>query len=325
VKPLPRARVPVVKFRDPNSDMNCDVCLDNILACENTLLLKTYADVDPRVRQLVLIVKFWAKRRNINSAYHGTLSSYAYVILVIFYLQIVGVVPNLQKIRGPNTTQQEVDRCIDGHNVYFWKDLSALNGYGPNAIKKRNSQSVGELLRGFFHFLSEEFRYRDNVVSIREATELSKVDKDWTKDKTTRKDRYFFCIEDPFEITHNLGRVADHASLFTMRGEFKRAHKHLSKGGSLQDLCALYTEGENESNGQPGRRERGQRTNNHNNNTNNNNNNSNNNTNNTNNNNNNQVHQQRSRNGQRSSYHQSKNNGGHNNRQQRQQQPSTQQ
>jgi hypothetical protein len=39
VKPLPKARVPVVKFKDPESGMSCDVCLNNMLATENTRLL----------------------------------------------------------------------------------------------------------------------------------------------------------------------------------------------------------------------------------------------------------------------------------------------
>ena len=106
VKPLPRARVPVVKFYDPTSKMSCDVCLDNILACENTALLRMYANIDPRLRQLVLIVKHWAKRREINTAYKGTLSSYAYVILAIYHCQREHIVPNLQKIRGPSTSKR---------------------------------------------------------------------------------------------------------------------------------------------------------------------------------------------------------------------------
>jgi DNA polymerase sigma len=39
------------------------------------------------VRPLVLTVKHWAKRRKINDASSGTLSSYAYVIMVIHFLQ----------------------------------------------------------------------------------------------------------------------------------------------------------------------------------------------------------------------------------------------
>jgi hypothetical protein len=59
-------------------------------------LLKTYSELGWYVRPLVLTVKHWAKRRKINDASSGTLSSYAYVILVIHFLQTRGLLPDLQ-------------------------------------------------------------------------------------------------------------------------------------------------------------------------------------------------------------------------------------
>ena len=69
----------------------------------------------------------------------------------------------------------------------------------------------------------------------------------------------FWCIEDPFEVTHNLGRVADKdrsdclssfavlletkcvlCSLFTMRGEFMRASKMLMQGQSFMSVCERF-------------------------------------------------------------------------------------
>lgn len=128
VKPLPRARIPVVKFTEPKSGVACDVCLDNVLATRNTALLRTYARVDARVRQLVFAIKFWAKRRKINSTYEGTLSSYAYVILVIFFLQTTSppVLPNLQKMYPPGTTREQAEECIGEHNVYFCDNLEYI-------------------------------------------------------------------------------------------------------------------------------------------------------------------------------------------------------
>jgi hypothetical protein len=61
-------------------------------------------------------------------------------------------------------------------------------------------------------------------------------DKEWTPRSNTRMNRYFWCIEDPFETTHNLGRVADKDSLFTMRGELMRAAKLLTEGFDI-DAC----------------------------------------------------------------------------------------
>ena len=53
------ARIPVIRFEDPISKLECDLCFNNILPIRNTLLLKTYSYVDPRVRVLGIIIKKW--------------------------------------------------------------------------------------------------------------------------------------------------------------------------------------------------------------------------------------------------------------------------
>lgn len=42
--------------------------------------------------------------------------------------------------------------------------------------------------------------------------------------------RTLFCIEDPFEVTHNLGRMVGRDALHTIRGEFMRAWRILVDG-----------------------------------------------------------------------------------------------
>jgi DNA polymerase sigma len=72
-----------------HSKFHCDICVNNTLALRNTNLLRDYAVIDARFKPLVLIVKYWAKRRQINNPYAGSLSSYAYVLLVLLFLQQV--------------------------------------------------------------------------------------------------------------------------------------------------------------------------------------------------------------------------------------------
>ncbi|XVF22669.1 hypothetical protein REPUB_Repub12eG0191000 [Reevesia pubescens] len=87
VQALTRARVPIVKLMDPATGISCDICINNVLAVVNTKLLRDYAKIDPRLRQLAFIVKHWAKSRGVNETYQGTLSSYAYVLMCIHFLQ----------------------------------------------------------------------------------------------------------------------------------------------------------------------------------------------------------------------------------------------
>jgi DNA polymerase sigma len=87
VKAIPTARMPVVKFVHAATGIHADVTVNNRLALANTKLLRDYAAIDPRLRQLALAVKLWAKQRRVNDAYIGTLSSYAYVLMCISHLQ----------------------------------------------------------------------------------------------------------------------------------------------------------------------------------------------------------------------------------------------
>ncbi len=97
---LPKARVPVIKFTDPATGLGCDICFNNGLALRNSQLLAAYASLDARVRPLAFAVKTWAKARRVNNTFEGTLSSYAYVMLVIHFLQYrrPAVLPTLQNM-----------------------------------------------------------------------------------------------------------------------------------------------------------------------------------------------------------------------------------
>lgn len=50
---------------------------------------------------------------------------------------------------------------------------------------------------------------------------VSKREKDWTR--RIGNDRHLICIEDPFETSHDLGRVVDKRSIKVLREEFERA------------------------------------------------------------------------------------------------------
>lgn len=58
--------VPIVKIWDPELKLACDLNLNNHVALTNTKMVKTYMQLDERVRPLAMIVKHWTKRRVIN-------------------------------------------------------------------------------------------------------------------------------------------------------------------------------------------------------------------------------------------------------------------
>ena len=133
VEVVARARVPIVRFVDAAGGVAGDLCMNNGLALANTELLRAYAramricifrmsasmrhmrhatecryaDADARVRPVVGAVKRWARARGVNSPSAGTLSSYAYVIMAVAFLQRRGVLPHLQ-VWGARTADSGV-------------------------------------------------------------------------------------------------------------------------------------------------------------------------------------------------------------------------
>lgn len=62
------AKVPIVRIWDPDLSLAADVNVNNTLALENTRMIRTYVQLDPRVRPLAMIVKYWTKQRILNDA-----------------------------------------------------------------------------------------------------------------------------------------------------------------------------------------------------------------------------------------------------------------
>jgi DNA polymerase sigma len=65
---VPSAKVPIVKMWDPELKLACDMNVNNTLAINNTKMMRTYVQIDPRVRPLAMIVKYWTRRRVLNDA-----------------------------------------------------------------------------------------------------------------------------------------------------------------------------------------------------------------------------------------------------------------
>ncbi|KAL6060945.1 RNA uridylyltransferase [Balamuthia mandrillaris] len=275
---LSRARVPIVKFVDPKSRLSCDICVNNLLALYNTRLIAAYAEIDPRLRTMCYIIKHWAKKRQLNEPYRGTPSSYAWVLLVIHFLQQRDppVLPCLQamgrkrqrrqqpllvatataggSVAPANAKQQPQsatssppvgeeggesgvaeEELVEGFDCYYYKATDKLRDFG-----KRNEESLGSLLAAFFCFYAHEFEYRHKVVSVRTGGCLTKEEKDWERIPTDIRENHWFSIEDPFELTHDLGRVVDRENLKAIRFELRKAFQQLCRTGNLRALFVQY-------------------------------------------------------------------------------------
>ena len=249
-----------LEFPKSGVGFQCDINFSNHLALHNSHLLKCYSLCDTRVRQMVLFVKSWSKKRKINTPYHGTLSSYGYVLMVLHYLLNIAHPPvlfNLQQT--PLAFEDKMSAKVvelDGHNVRFLRNESVIERLLKQRAITQNSETVGSLLHGFFHYFAHQgyssprggFSWLTDVLSLRtDGGLLSKRDKGWTGAKTETvemkgpgtqqtkdiRQRYLFAIEDPFEIEHNIARTVVHNGIVAIRDEFRRAHKVIEHAGTI--------------------------------------------------------------------------------------------
>ena len=256
--------------------IQCDINFSNHLALHNSHLLKCYASCDPRVRQMVLFVKSWSKKRKINTPYHGTLSSYGYVLMVLHYLVNVAhppVVPNLQT--SPLMLQDEMSTkevSLEGYNIRFFRNEAKILDLSHRGQLAFNQETLGSLLQGFFHYFAQQgyntpsggFAWTQDTLSLRTIGGIiPKQTKGWTGAKTETvnmsgpgpqtkeiRQRYLFAIEDPFETDHNIARTVVHNGIVAIRDEFRRAHTLIQNAGVLpnrgpEDLFAEAEEKEN--------------------------------------------------------------------------------
>ncbi|KAL2062293.1 hypothetical protein VTL71DRAFT_6559 [Oculimacula yallundae] len=223
---IPNAKVPIVKIWDPELSLACDMNVNNPLALENTRMIRTYVQIDPRVRQLAMIVKHWTKQRILNDAAFGcTLSSYTWICMIIFFLQSRNppILPALHQ-RPHNKLPSQ-----NGTETAFADDLEALVGFGS-----KNTETLGELLFQFFRFYGHEFDLDNAVISVRHGKQLSKVDKKWHTGFNNR-----LCVEEPFNVGRNLGNTADDISFRGIHIELRRAFDLIAEG-KLDECCEEY-------------------------------------------------------------------------------------
>jgi hypothetical protein len=240
------AKVPIVKCWDPELRMACDINVNNPLALENTRMIKTYVQMDERVREVAKVVKYWTKRRILNdagespgykthayrltisAAFGGTISSYTWTCMIISFLQrrVPPILPSLQKIEGKRLKPDSA----------FADDLEALKGFGD-----ANKESSAHLLFHFFRHYGYEFNYHEHLVSVREGRLVTRKEKGWDYENHWDKEaQKRLCVEEPFTINRNLGNSADEYSWSGVHSEIRRAFDLLADGQQLDKACEQY-------------------------------------------------------------------------------------
>lgn len=230
------ARIPIIRFHHVPTKLDCDLCFENVLATWNTFLLRAYASFDERARILGLAIKHWAKQRAINDASIGFLSSYSFVLLSVYFLQVAArVLPNLQDpllLATANVTPE----YFNGIDISFCGDRdAALWFHAKRTSAESSSYSVATLLLGFFEFYATKFDFAKRVVAIRNPDDVLDKRAKWGVQKAKA---WRISIQDPLETGRDLGCVLQFKCQEKILQEFKRAHEMLKDGKSFAEVAA---------------------------------------------------------------------------------------
>jgi DNA polymerase sigma len=231
---IPAAKVRIVKVWDPELQLSCDINVNNVAAIENTRMIKTYIQLDDRVRPLAMIIKHWTKRRILNDAgIGGTISSYTWICLIINFLQTRDppVLPTLHDLP---------DRALDETTGQpslssFADDVAKLRGYGDD-----NTESLGQLLFHFFRLYGHEIDYEKEAISVRQGKRIPREEKGWHPGGGQKEGVNRLCVEEPFNTDRNLGNSADDYAWRGIHLELRRAFDLLADGQQLDKACEQF-------------------------------------------------------------------------------------
>jgi DNA polymerase sigma len=194
-----------------------DFSVNSTTPLYNSALLLQCGQIDLRARDLILLVKRWAKDRGVCHAAKGHLSPYAWNLLTVYFLQVGAAEgPFLPPVEGLKLSLPPPRQITV-----------------PGAASK---SSVGGLFKEFVHFYNQVFDWHNEVVSVcvgRRACPAPSSLIPSQEDEGNVGPR----IEDPFESGRNMGDCTTAASLLRMREELQRAEELLcARGASLAEL-----------------------------------------------------------------------------------------
>jgi len=249
-----RGDEPRVTMIAPSAMAGCEqgipinLSVNTLTPIYNTVLLSECGRMEPRAKELALVVKRWAKDRGLCHTAKGHLPPYGWTLLTIYYLQVSAFedeTPLLPALQGT--------RALSAKAV---KDAWKPPREPPAQCESRTPQlSIGQLFRGFIQFYAKEYNWRDEAASVRrgkrDAPDINVPIHIILHDdgKTTEVGP---SIENPFEAASNVGNCTSAESLHHLQQELKRAETLCEQGASLTELLTPWAPAEAEPEGDAG-------------------------------------------------------------------------
>ncbi|XP_059628091.1 protein HESO1 [Cornus florida] len=220
---VPNARVPILKL-ESYQNISCDISINNLNGQIKSKLLYWINLIDGRFRDMVLLVKEWAKAHNINDPKFGTLNSYSLSLLVIFHFQtcVPAILPPLREIYPGNLVDGLTGVRADAERHI--EETCAANIFRFKEDRSRivNRSSLSEL---FISFLSQFSSMRASEHGICTYTgQWEDIDSNMRWMPKT----FALFIEDPFEQPLNTARSVSSGQMTRISEAFQTTHRMLT-------------------------------------------------------------------------------------------------
>lgn len=206
-----------------------DFSINSVTPLYNAALLTECGQIEPRAKELILLVKRWSKDRGICHAPKGHLSPYVWGILAVYFLQVdVQLLPGLQHF-------QLSSKLMGGRKGTDAKYLPTLETPGINGAK----WSTAALFKEFIKFYTSKFDWRNEAVAVRlgfRAAPSSQLPLHIIIQNAGSATLVGPSIEDPFEAKRNLGTCVTADSFTRLKEELQRADQLCDHGESLTKL-----------------------------------------------------------------------------------------
>jgi hypothetical protein len=184
----------------------------------------------------MLFVRYWANFHELTGSFF--IKNYALILLVLTFLAKKKIVPTILQLQELHDQKGDPNCIIDGWNAGFCTDLNKIRQYdlpGKPPVREVSWASMLDLIYGFFQMFAE-LDFENNVIcpligstlprdhfqpgheeSLPESMERYKV---WSANQDLES-RFrisaAFKIQDPFQLSFNVGSITPAHTLFTFR------------------------------------------------------------------------------------------------------------
>nr|XP_023920033.1 uncharacterized protein LOC112031578 [Quercus suber] len=227
------AKVPILKCESSHNIFSCDISIDNLKGQMKSKLFLWISEIDGRFRDMILLVKEWAKAHEINDPNSGTINSYSLSLLLIFHFQTCepAIFPPLKDIYAGNVADDlQGLRTVAERNI---AEACAANirSFKQNKFRRVNHSSLSEL---FISFLA---KFSDIGVKASEQGICTKTGEWVCRRSNIRWSRKTdpILIEDPFEQPENSARAVRMSGLTRISEVFEISRRRLSSADQNQD------------------------------------------------------------------------------------------